>query len=99
MARPRKSSPTPKSAQSYPSTRTPDLPARPEIRAQAHFKQAKPSTKYQFDSSLAPFPWNGMDRIPSRERAEALIRDIAESGLKIAELSEEGSDQGARPAD
>ncbi len=85
MARPRKSSPTPKSAQSYQHPDS-DLPARPEIGAQAHFKQAKPSTKYQFDSSLAPaLEWDGQN--PSRERAEALIRDIAESGLKIAELS------------
>jgi adenine-specific DNA-methyltransferase len=53
MARPRKTSPTPKKAEAY---RHPDadLPARPEIGAQAHFKKVKPPAKYRFDSSLAP---------------------------------------------
>jgi adenine-specific DNA-methyltransferase len=85
MARSRKSSPTPKSAQSYQHPDS-DLPARPEIGAQAHFKQAKPPTKYRFDSSLAPaLEWDGQN--PSRERAEALIGEIAESGLKLADLA------------
>src|ERR1035438_7182448 len=85
MARPRKSSPTPKKAEAY---RHPDadLPARPEIGAQAHFKKVKPPAKYRFDSSLAPaLEWDGQN--PSREMAEALIRELAEDGLKIAELA------------
>ncbi len=53
MARPRKTSPTPKQALSY---RHPDadLSACPEIGAQAHFKKIKPPTIYRFDSTLAP---------------------------------------------
>jgi adenine-specific DNA-methyltransferase len=85
MARPRRTSPTPKKAESY---RHPDadLPARPEIGAQAHFKKSKPPTAYRFDSSLAPaLEWDGQN--PARERAEALIRELAESGLKLAELA------------
>lgn len=67
MARPRKPSATPKSAQSYQHPDS-DLPARPEIGAQAHFKQAKPPGQYRFDSSLAPtLEWDGQN--PARERA------------------------------
>jgi hypothetical protein len=59
MPRARKtSSPTP-DAQSY---RYPDadLPARPEIGAQAHFKQAKPPATYRFDSFLTvELSWDG----------------------------------------
>ncbi len=85
MARPRKSGPTPKNAQSYQHPDS-DLPARPEIGAQAHFKKAKPPGKYRFDSSLAPaLEWDGQN--PSRERAEALIAEMAECGLRIAEMS------------
>lgn len=87
MARPRKISSTPKTAQTY---RHPDadLPARPEIGAQAHFKKSKPPTTYRFDSSLAPsLEWDGQN--PSRERAEALIKDMADCGLWIAELAKE----------
>jgi len=85
MARPRKSSATPKSAQSYQHPDS-DLPARPEIGAQAHFKQAKPPGQYRFDSSLAPaLEWDGQN--PSRERAEALIHQLAEAGLKLADLA------------
>jgi adenine-specific DNA-methyltransferase len=63
-----------------------DLPARPEIGAQAHFKSVKPPTRYRFDSSLAPaLEWDGQN--PSREKAEALIRELAENGLKAAELA------------
>lgn len=85
MARPQKSSPKPKSAQAYQHPDS-DLAARPEIGAQAHFKQAKPPTRYRFDSSLAPaLDWDGQN--PARERAEALIKEMAEAGLKIAELA------------
>jgi adenine-specific DNA-methyltransferase len=85
MARPRKPNSTPKSAQTY---RHPDadLPARPEIGAQAHFKQSKPPSTYRFDSSLAPeMEWDGQN--PARERAEALIHEMADYGLKLAELA------------
>jgi adenine-specific DNA-methyltransferase len=87
MARPRKSSPAPKDAQSYQHPDS-DLPARPEIGAQAHFKKAKPPANYRFDSSLAPaMEWDGQN--PSRERGEALIKGIADCGLRIADLSKE----------
>ena len=83
MPRPRKAKPaTPKDAQAY---RHPDadLPVRPEIGAQAHFKKAKPPTTYRFDSSLAPeLNWDGQN--PARETGEALIREIAGCGLRIA---------------
>ena len=87
MARPRKISSTPKKAEAY---RHPDadLPARPEIGAQAHFKKSKPPTQYRFDSSLAPaMEWDGQN--PSRERAEALIKELSDCGLKLAELAKE----------
>ena len=85
MARQRKSTPAPKDAQSYQHPDS-DLPARPEIGAQAHFKKAKPPTNYRFDSSLAPaLEWDGQN--PSRERAEFLIKEMSDSGLKIAELA------------
>src|SRR5580700_3260561 len=85
MARPRKSSPTPKKAEAYRHPES-DLPARPEIGAQAHFKKTKPPTTYRFDSSLAPaMEWDGEN--PARERAEALIKEMADSGLRIAELA------------
>ena len=87
MARPRKISSTPKKAEAY---RHPDadLPARPEIGAQAHFKKSKPPTKYRFDSSLAPaMEWDGQN--PARERAEALIEELSDCGLKLAELAKE----------
>ncbi len=84
MARARKSPPT-QSAQSYRHTEA-DLAARPEIGAQAHFKKSKLPTQYRFDSSLAPvMEWDGQN--PSRERAEALIHELAAAGLQLAELS------------
>ena len=83
MPSPRKRSAAPKEAQSY---RHPDadLPARPKIGAQAHFKKTKPPTTYRFDSSLAPeLQWDGQN--PAREVAEALIKEFAECGVRIAE--------------
>jgi adenine-specific DNA-methyltransferase len=78
MPRPRKATPpTPKDAQAY---RHPDadLPARPEIGAQAHFKKAKPPTTYRFDSSLAPeLNWSG--------KAERLSFDVPTLPLFIHE--------------
>ncbi len=87
MARQRKSNPAPKDAQSYQHPDS-DLPARPEIGAQAHFKKAKPPANYHFDSSLAPaLEWDGQN--PSRERAESLIKEMSDAGLKIAGLAKE----------
>ena len=94
MARPRKSSPTPKKAESY---RHPDadLPARPEIGAQAHFKKSKPPAKYRFDSSLAPdLNWDGQN--PAREQAEKLLADgineAADLGKHLAALKKINTD-------
>jgi len=87
MPRPRKTSAPPKDAQSYRHPEA-DLAARPEIGAQAHFKKTKPPTSYRFDSSLAPeLQWDGQN--PAREPAEALIKEIADCGLRIAELAKQ----------
>src|SRR5438093_1952868 len=87
MARPRKAGPKTKNAQTYRHPES-DLPARPEIGAQAHFKKSKPPATYRFDSSLAPaLEWDGQN--PFRERAEALIKKIADCGLQIADLAKE----------
>jgi adenine-specific DNA-methyltransferase len=85
MPSPRKARVPPKEAQSYRHPEA-DLPARPEIGAQAHFKKTKPPSTYRFDSSLAPsLEWDGQNA--SREKAEALIRELTDSGLKLAELA------------
>lgn len=63
-----------------------DLAARPEIGAQAHFKKTKAPSTYRFDSSLAPdLNWDGQN--PAREQAEALIKQMADGGGKMAELA------------
>jgi adenine-specific DNA-methyltransferase len=83
MACPRKTNPALRDAKSYQHPDS-DLSARPQIGAQAHFKNADPPTIYHFDSSLAPaLEWNGQNA--ARERAEALIKEISEAGLKITE--------------
>jgi hypothetical protein len=96
MPRARKTpSPTP-DAQSY---RYPDadLPARPEIGAQAHFKKAKPPATYRFDSSLAPeLNWDGQN--PAREAGEAQL-SVASHQLSViqsalAKLLEKTTDPG-----
>lgn len=77
MARTKKQPPALPRAESY---RHPDadLPARPEIGAQAHFKKAKPPATYRFDSSLAPeLNWDGQN--PAREQGEAILRQLAEA--------------------
>jgi adenine-specific DNA-methyltransferase len=88
MARPQKTSSKPKKAESY---RHPDadLPVRPEIGAQAHFKKSKPAGKYRFDSSLAPdLNWDGQN--PAREQAEKFLADginhSTELGKHLADL-------------
>jgi hypothetical protein len=102
MARPRKSSPAPKDAQSYQPPDS-DLPARPEIGAQAPFKKAKPPANYRFDSSLAPaLEWDGQN--PSREndfleelwRVQIAVKVIDSSGnelLVVKELENTGKEQ------
>jgi adenine-specific DNA-methyltransferase len=63
-----------------------DLPMRPEVGTQAQFKKKKPPQKYRYDSSLSPqLEWDGQN--PARETGEALIREIVESGLKLAEFA------------
>ena len=87
MPRPRKTNAPPKDAESY---RYPDadLPARPEIGAQAHFKKTKPPAAYRFDSSLAPeLQWDGGN--PARETAEALIAELTDHALRIAEVAKQ----------
>jgi adenine-specific DNA-methyltransferase len=92
MAAPKKPRPAPKDAQSYQHPDS-DLPARPEIGAQAHFKKVKPPANYRFDSSLAPaLEWDGQN--PARETAEALVKDMAYAGVKIAELAKKPADTG-----
>ncbi|MGI8604945.1 MAG: site-specific DNA-methyltransferase [Verrucomicrobiales bacterium] len=67
---------------------TADLASRPEVGAQSHFKKSKPAAKYQFDSSLSPaLDWDGQN--PARETAERLIAEIADCGLRIAELAKQ----------
>ena len=62
-----------------------DLLMRPEVGTQAQFKKKKPPQTYRYDSSLAPaLEWDGQN--PAREQGEALIKEIAACGLRIAEL-------------
>ncbi len=85
MPRPRKTSAPPKDAESYRHPEA-DLPARPEIGAQPHFKKTRPATAYRFDSSLAPeLQWDGQNS--ARETAEALIAELTEHALRIAETA------------
>jgi hypothetical protein len=59
MARQKKTSPSVQDATSYRHPEA-DLPVRPEIGAQAHFKKSKAPVTYRFDSSLAPeLCWDG----------------------------------------
>jgi adenine-specific DNA-methyltransferase len=65
-----------------------DLPMRPEIGTQPQFKKKKPPQTYRYDSSLSPaLDWDGQN--PARETAEALIKELADSGLQMAELSKQ----------
>ncbi|HOD08317.1 MAG TPA: site-specific DNA-methyltransferase [Myxococcota bacterium] len=60
---------------SYPEA---DLPSRPEIGAQAHFKKKKAPVVYRFDSSLAPeMRWD--EQNSAREIGDALIKKILDS--------------------
>src|SRR5437773_281495 len=59
---------------------------RPEVGTQAQFKKKKPPQTYHYDSSLSPsLEWDGQN--PARETGETLIKEIADCGLRIAELA------------
>jgi adenine-specific DNA-methyltransferase len=61
---------------------------RPEVGTQAQFKKKKPPQTYRYDSSLSPsLEWDGQN--PAREAGETLIKEIAECGQKLAELSKQ----------
>jgi adenine-specific DNA-methyltransferase len=65
-----------------------NLPMRPEVGTQAQFKKKKAPRTYRYDSSLSPaLEWDGKN--PAREAGEALIKEIAECGLRSAELAKE----------
>jgi adenine-specific DNA-methyltransferase len=52
-----------------------ETPLRPDVGTQAQFRKRKPRVTYRYDSSLAPaLDWDGQN--PSREQAEAAIREI-----------------------
>ena len=61
---------------------TADSPLRPDVGTQSQFKKRKPATTYRYDSSLSPaLEFDASNS--SRERGEALIREI----LDATELS------------
>ncbi len=65
-----------------------NLPMRPEVGTHAQFKKKKAPQTYRYDSSLSPaLEWDGKN--PAREAGEALIKEIAECGLRSAELAKE----------
>jgi adenine-specific DNA-methyltransferase len=77
MARPKKTPQAQRRAEPYRHPEA-ELPTRPEIGAQAHFKKVKPPETYAFDSSLAPeLNWDGQNF--AREQGEALVREIQEA--------------------
>jgi len=52
-------------------------PLRPDVGTQAQFRKKKPPATYRYDSSLSPaLDW---DSNPTREKGEALIRQILEA--------------------
>src|SRR5437016_6306514 len=74
-----------KTAESYQHPEA-DLLMRPEVGTQAQFKKKKAPQKYRYDSSLSPaLEWDGQN--PARETGEALIKELAESGRRLAELA------------
>src|SRR5438093_7857564 len=65
-----------------------DSPMRPEVGTQAQFKKKKPPQPYRYDSSLSPsLEWDGQN--PARERGEAILKRIADCGLRIADLAKQ----------
>ncbi len=86
MAKSKKSPPT-REAANYRHPES-DMPLRPEIGTQPQFKKQKPAQKYRYDSSLSPaLDWDGQNS--AREKGEALIQQIADCGLRIAELAKQ----------
>ena len=70
----------PKTTETYQHPEA-DLPMRPEVGTQAQFKKKKPPQTYRYDSSLSPeLEWDGQN--PARESGEALIKEIADCGLR-----------------
>src|SRR5205809_2175453 len=79
----------PKTTETYQHPEA-DLPMRPEVGTQAQFKKKKSPQIYRYDSSLSPsLEWDG--RNPAREAGEVLIKEIADCGLRIAELAKKES--------
>src|SRR6266478_4673908 len=75
-----KRAPKTKTAETYVHPEA-DSPMRPEVGTQAQFKKKKPPQAYRYDSSLSPvLEWDGQN--PAREQGEALIREMAECGLR-----------------
>src|SRR5204863_2835211 len=75
---------TGKTAKAYDHKET-EAVLRPDIGLQAQFKKKKEPAKYRYDRSLDPqLSW---DINADREHAEALIKQISDLGLQIAELS------------
>ena len=65
-----------------------DSPMRPEVGTQAQFKKKKLPQTYRYDSSLSPsLEWDGQN--PVRERGENILKQIADCGLQIADLSKQ----------
>src|SRR5437773_8577638 len=86
---PTKRAPKNKTAESYLHPEA-DSPMRPEVGTQAQFKKKKPPQKYRYDSSLSPpLEWDGQN--PARETGEALIKEIAESGRRVAEVAKKAA--------
>ena len=85
MAKPKKIRP-PREAANYTHPEA-NLALRPEVGTQPQFKKSKPPQKYRYDSSLSPaLDWDGQNS--AREQGEMLIKQIADCGLRIVELSE-----------
>ena len=63
---------------------------RPEVGAQPLFKKRKAPVTYRYDSSLSPeMEWDSQNS--ARERAEALIQQMGEAGVKLADLALQAS--------
>ena len=76
MARSKNSGKGAKTAGAYQHPEATSL-LRPDVGVQPQFKKKKPPAKYRYDSSLSPaLQW---DENPTRERGEALIREILDA--------------------
>src|SRR5438128_12152193 len=77
----------PRTAETYQHPEA-DLLMRPEVGTQAQFKKKKAPQTYRYDSSLSPaLEWDGKN--PARELGEALVKEIADCGLRIADLAKQ----------